>query len=108
MHKKLGKDGLDVITVTVDDPGDAKVRENNVATLNKTGASAFRNVYLDTKVKGFDWTKKLNVSGVPCLYVFNRDGHYVQKQPFRDPEGDDQEMDYEAADKVVEGLMKRK
>jgi hypothetical protein len=109
VHKKWNKDGLEVITVMVDDPDDKPVRKSNVDTVTRRGATVFRNVYME---KGFAWDKKLNVLGVPAIYVFNRDNRYVKKLPILDEKGDEKEFldeaGYDAVEKVVEGLMKRK
>jgi hypothetical protein len=108
MHKKYAKDGFVAVSVALDDPTDKdfpKVRGRIQQFLEKQGAT-FTNLILNEKPE--DSQQKLNINGPPCLYVFNRDGHWVKKFPLRDAKGDViEDGDYTALEKVVDELMKK-
>lgn len=107
MHSKYAKDGLEIVSVTVDDPDDAKTRANVVKFLHNKLKAPFLTVNLDPK--SADWAKKLNVLGVPALYVFNRDNQYVKKLPLLDDKGEEkEELDYDVAEKAVAALINKK
>lgn len=106
MHSKYGKDGLDVLGVTVDDPADAKTRDRAVAFLRDKVKATFPNVNLDPK--SADWEKKLKTNGVPCVYVFNRDNQFVMKLPVLNDKGEEkEEVNYDAVEAAVANLMKK-
>src|SRR4051812_661308 len=100
MHEKYGKDGLVVLTVTVDDPKDAAARtvvENFLA--KKT--YPFRTLNLDADVEKLP-TLDFG-GGVPGAFVFNRDNRYVKKLPLYDrvKKQELEEFDYDAIEKTV-------
>ncbi len=72
MQKQFAKDGLVVISVSLDeDPRNKEVQEK-VAKLLGTEKANFVNFILDEKLEF--WQKKLNFDGPPSIYVFDRDG----------------------------------
>jgi prolyl-tRNA synthetase len=106
MHSKYGKDGLDVVAVTLDDPRDTRTRDKVIAFLRDKVKATFTNVNLDPK--SADWEKKLRTNGVPCIFVFNRDNQYVKKLPVLDDKGEEkEEVDYDVIEKTVANLMKK-
>jgi hypothetical protein len=102
MHKKYAKDGLVALSVSVDDPADMPVRERALTFLRKQKA-AFTNVLLDEKPEVFQ--TKLKIDGPPCVYIFDRNNHFVLK---RDGVGEAGRIDYEQFEKVIVGLLAEK
>ena len=73
----------------------------DVATfLQSKSASNTTNLILDEKVDV--WSKKLNVSSFPTVFVFNQDGKYEKRYP-----EDQEKFNYEDIGKVVAGLLKK-
>jgi len=110
MHKKYAKDGLEIITVSGEDPKDKGTpaeRKKIVARLNELKAT-WRHVELDSPPD--EWQKKLRVNGVPCIYVFNRNNQFVKKQPVLDAKTDEEleSVDYDVINKTVSNLFKKK
>ena len=88
MHDKYGKDGLVILTVTLDNPRDAKVRasvERYLGRLFKDRKAPFRTLNLDANPDRLPPT--LNFNGFPGAFVFNRANRYVKKLPLLDAEG---------------------
>ncbi len=100
MQSKYKDDGLVAISVAVDDATDAQRQANILKFLDKQKASQLTNVHLDEKPEL--WTQKLRVEGVPCVYVFNREGRIAGKWP--DAAG---KVDYDEVDKTIAELMKK-
>jgi thiol-disulfide isomerase/thioredoxin len=83
MQKKLGKDGLVSISVSIDqvdtktDKDDTPARRTArvLKTLENLG-STITNVILDEPQKVLE--DKLRISSIPCIYVFNRQGKWTK------------------------------
>ena len=75
MHKKHAKDGLVVISVTLDELSEEGSKERALAFLKEQQADCI-NLLLDESSKV--WQDKLRFIGPPCQYVFNRQGKWVQ------------------------------
>ncbi len=101
MQNQYKDAGLVAISVAVDDTADAKRQANIVKFLEQQKASQLTNVNLDEKPEF--WAQKLGVNGVPCVYVFNREGRIAGKWPAQ-PDG---AVDYDEVDKTVADLMKK-
>jgi hypothetical protein len=101
MHKKWAKEGLVALTVSLDEDGrNAKVQQDVLKRLTASGAT-FTNVILD---EDFEWAQKqLRFSGLPCVYVFNRQGKWKQFTEF-----DDEGQTYHEIDKLVVEWLKQK
>jgi hypothetical protein len=93
MHKKHAKDGLVIISVSIDSADDKADAEK---FLRSKGAS-FTNLILDEPAEVFQ--RKLRFSATPCYYVFSRNGRWTQ---FR---GEEQAIDYRAMDRLIEELL---
>jgi hypothetical protein len=102
MHRKFGKDGLVAVSVCLDDPSDNKARDRALAFLRKQGAD-FANVLLDEKPEVYQ--EKLRIDGPPCVYLFNRDNHFVLK---RDGAGEEGKIDYGFFEKKIVELLAAK
>jgi hypothetical protein len=96
MHRKYAKDGFEAISVSLDDPKDAKLM-GNVARFLKAQSATFTNVVLDEKPEV--WQEKLKFDGPPCVFVFNREGRWTKFSPF--PE-------YAEVEKLVLEYLKKK
>jgi hypothetical protein len=97
MQKKHGKDGLVGITVSMDSLDRKALAEG---LLKKLNANNLTNLLLN---EDEDWVfKKLNFLARPCVFVFNRQGKWVQ---FTFDQG---EGEYERIDKTVEKFLSAK
>ena len=96
MHKKYAKEGLAVISVTLDDKADKKIAHD---MLKKWGADC-TNLLLDEETDF--WQNKLNFIAPPCLYVFNRQGKWVRFA------SDEEVIDYKKVDALVEKFLREK
>ncbi len=77
MRDKYAKDGLSVISVSLDEDAQSKeVQEKVRKLLESKKAGTFTNLILDEKLEF--WQKKLNFDGPPSLYVFGRDGKLIK------------------------------
>ena len=94
MHKKYSKDGLAAMSVSLDDPSDAKAMKRVEDFLKKQKAT-FRNFVL--KEKSEVWQEKLEIDGPPAVFVFDRAGKPKKFAP----------ADYEEIEKYVGRLMRK-
>lgn len=76
MHRKYGKDGLVVLSVSFDNPKDMEAREELEKFLKKKEAD-FTNLILENNAD--EMYKALGIEGPPCLYLFNRENRFVKK-----------------------------
>ena len=78
LHRDYARDGLVVISVSIDDLRHGNYEETKGRVhdfLQKQGAD-FTNVILDEHLEVCQ--EKLRVKTVPCYYVFNRQGKWIQ------------------------------
>src|SRR5262245_34622582 len=82
MHRKYGKDGLVAISVNLDPlkddegkPNEAEVKGTALRFL-KSAAATTINLLLDEPQDV--WQQKLRIVAVPTVFVFNREGKWVQ------------------------------
>ena len=101
MHEKHARDGLVILSVTMDELEDEKERADYRAKTNNYLGQ--RKLPFPTYDLDFDRKKPpatLTFSpGTPRVFVFNRDNQYVLKE---------QGPEYEELDKVVAEVMKKK
>ncbi|HKA07498.1 MAG TPA: TlpA disulfide reductase family protein [Gemmataceae bacterium] len=76
LHEKYRRQGLTVISVSVDPPDDADAREAVRAFLAARRAT-FHNVLLTDKAEV--WQDKWKVIGPPLLFLFDREGRLVAR-----------------------------
>jgi thiol-disulfide isomerase/thioredoxin len=93
MHKKHAKEGLVVVSVSLDPIDDPASRNDALAFLKKAGAE-FTNLYLEEPADF--WQKKLGFPGPPCYFVFNRQGQWTKFEAVGDAP-----VDYEAMEKFI-------
>lgn len=76
MNQKYSASGLITITVSLDQlKSDAKIKQKVLDTLKKADARLI-NVLLDEDFS--DVQKKFRFEGPPCVFVFNRQGKWVE------------------------------
>jgi thiol-disulfide isomerase/thioredoxin len=98
LHDKYAKDGLVAVTVQVDD--EQKDREKGAKWLRDNKVPAI-NVTLDES--GELANKKMRLTSFPTLFVFNRDGKFVQF-----PRENEDKIDPQEVDKLVLEFLKKK
>ena len=76
LHKKYGKQGLSVITVSVDQAGDSEAMANARQFLGQYRAET-RNVHLKDPVAL--WASKWKTSSVPLMFLFDQQGRLVER-----------------------------
>jgi hypothetical protein len=97
MHEKYAKDGLAVVSVNLDDPTDKETRKAVIEFLKEKKAT-FTHLAPDEKQTIKKWAEELKLNGIPATDVYDRDGKHVKRI---------EELDPEALDKVVGGLLKK-
>jgi hypothetical protein len=96
LHNKYAKDGFVAISVTLDDPEDAKARAKALQFLQKSNAT-FTNFLLD---ETYDfYVGKLHIEGPPAVYFYNRDNRVVKKVV------DNDKRDGAAEEKLIQQLL---
>ncbi len=106
LQDKYGKDGLVVLSVTLDDPHSVEMRGEAIGCLERHKPS-FRSFALDLPPDKHPAT--LQFGGVPGVFVFNRENRYVTKLPVLDAKGNTiEEFDYAAVEKVVAEQIQKK
>ncbi len=105
MHKQYAKDGLTVVTASLD-PLDADEPKDNdetkarvLAFLKKQGATS-TNLLLDEPFKFYQEALRFNAP--PCLYVFDRQGKWTQIVPDKGP------IDHKEVERLVVKLLQEK
>lgn len=100
MHGKYGGQGLQVVSLSLDDPSDPKA----VAAARKFLAekkATFLNVLLDEEFGvGFE---KLDINAIPAVFVYGPDGRLVKRYTMDDP---NDQFTYEQVEKDVAALLK--
>ncbi len=99
MHKKYAKDGVVVITVSVDAADDKKAA---LEILQKQKATT-RNFLLNEEPEF--WQEKWKINGPPALFIFDREGKRVAKLDSDDPE---KKYNHDSIEKAVRELVQAK
>jgi thiol-disulfide isomerase/thioredoxin len=76
LHEKYSRQGLAVVSVSVDPPDDPDARAAARAFLGRQKAT-FRNLILTDRADV--WQEKWKVVGPPLLFLFDRDGRLVAR-----------------------------
>jgi thiol-disulfide isomerase/thioredoxin len=99
MHKKFAPKGLAVISLSLDDPSDKDAVAAAEKFLKEKKAT-FTNVLLDENFgDGFD---KLNINGIPAVFIFGPDGKEVKRFTMDDPNN---QFTYDEVEKAVANLL---
>ena len=97
MGTQYAKDGLLVITVSLDEePQSKEVQEKVRKLLESKKAGHFTNLILDEKLEV--WQKKLNFDGPPSFFVFGKDGKLIKH--FKN------DFEFEEVEKLVSETLK--
>jgi thiol-disulfide isomerase/thioredoxin len=100
LNTKYKQDGLLAISVSLDDPANEALRPKILSFLERQKADQLTNVQMDDT-----WdlvTQKLDINGIPCVYVFNQDGRIAGKWSDKT-----KEADYGEIEKMVAELLKK-
>ena len=108
MHNQYAKEGLEVLSVLTDSSKESKALASAREFLKNKLRVPFPSVHVDAST--FDYDRKISSEGVPAVFVFNREGKWVQKYPTLSPDGMKllQEVDYDVIEKQVVELLKKK
>jgi thiol-disulfide isomerase/thioredoxin len=99
MHRKYGKKGLAVVSLSLDDPSDKKAVAEAEKFL-KDKKAVFTNVLLDENFgEGFE---KLDIGAIPAVFLFGPDGKEVKRFTMDDPNN---QFTYDEVEKAVAALL---
>ncbi|WP_165230564.1 TlpA family protein disulfide reductase [Aquisphaera insulae] len=102
MHKKFGGKGLNVISLTLDDPTDAKAVAAAEKFLKEKNAD-FTNVLLDENFgDGYD---RLDINAIPAVFLFGPDGKELKRFTMDDP---DHQFTYADVEKEIAARLEAK
>ena len=102
MQKKFAAKGLAVISLSLDDPTDKAAVAEAERFLKEKNATC-TNVLLDESFgEGFD---KLNINGIPAVFIFGPDGKEVKRFTMDDPNN---QFTYDQVEKAVVVLLDAK
>jgi len=76
LHKRYAKNGLSVVTVSVDNVTDPDVRER-VKMFLRQQQSSCRNLLLAEKPEV--WISKLKMDSIPSMFLFDKQGHLINR-----------------------------
>lgn len=82
MQKKYGAKGLNVISLTIDDPKDAKAVKEVRKFLNEQKAT-ITNLILDEKED--DRYEKLDLNVIPAVFLYDPSGKLIKRYTYDDP-----------------------
>jgi hypothetical protein len=102
MHKKHVQEGFTALAVNLDEVGDKDTMKEVAAFYTKQQPGFPALVLNETSET---WQKKFDITGVPAVFVFGRDGKLAKKYPLKE---DDYEVKYDKIEKLVEELLKQK
>ncbi len=102
MNKRFAPKGLAIISLSLDDPTDKAAVAEAERFLKQKNAT-FTNVLLDENFgEGFD---KLNINGIPAVFIFGPDGKEVKRFTMDDPNN---QFTYDEVEKAVANLLDAK
>ncbi|HZZ82302.1 MAG TPA: hypothetical protein VFE62_27640 [Gemmataceae bacterium] len=102
MHNKHAKDGLVVITVSVDPPNEKDLVAKANGFLNE-----LKPPFLCLHLNESDelWSKKLDFTIPPCYFIFDRHGKWVR---YRGADYDDEKLMHRDIEQTVLRLLSEK
>jgi thiol-disulfide isomerase/thioredoxin len=102
MHKKYADKGLQVVSLSLDDPDDdAAIKEAKKFLASKK--STIINILLDEGSGG--GFEKLNINAIPAVFIFGPDGKEVKRFTMDDPNN---QFTYDEVEKAVANLLDAK
>jgi len=99
MHRKYAKQGLAVISLSLDDPSD-KGAVVEAERFLRDKKAAFTNVLLDENFG--DGFEKLNINAIPAVFVYGTDGKEVKRFTMDDPNN---QFTYQEVEKAIIALL---
>jgi thiol-disulfide isomerase/thioredoxin len=100
MHKKYADQGLNVVSLSLDDPTEAKALAAAKKFLEEQKA-IFSNYLLNEEPDvAFE---KLNVSGIPAVFLYGPEGHEIKRFTLDDPNN---QFTYDQVEQAVAALLK--
>jgi hypothetical protein len=102
MYQKYASKGLDVISLSLDDPTD-KAAVTEAERFLKEKKAVMTNVLLDEAFgEGFE---KLDIGAIPAVFVYGPDGKQVKRFTMDDPNN---QFTYDEVEKAVVSLLDAK
>jgi thiol-disulfide isomerase/thioredoxin len=102
MHRKYAKQGLAVISLSLDDPSD-KAAVAEAEKFLKAQKAPFTNVLLNENFgEGFE---KLNINAIPAVFVYGPDGKELKRFTMDDPKN---QFTYDEVEKAIIALLDSK
>ena len=102
MHRKYAKQGLAVISLSLDDPTD-KAAVAEAEKFLKAQKAPFTNVLLNENFgEGFE---KLNINAIPAVFVYGPDGKELRRFTMDDPKN---QFTYDEVEKAIIALLDSK
>jgi len=98
MHEQYAKHGMTLVSMNIDPPDDAAVRQKVVEFLNDKHAH-FPNLVIAEGAKRKDWLRAVGEEGLPATWVYDRKGKLVEK--FNG-------VKYEEVEELVDDLVNKK
>jgi thiol-disulfide isomerase/thioredoxin len=102
MHHKYAKQGLAVISLSLDDPTD-KAAVAEAEKFLRAKKAAFTNVLLDENFG--DGFEKLKISAIPAVFVYGPDGKELKRFTMDDPNN---QFTYDEVEKAIIALLDSK
>lgn len=99
MHEKYAKRGLNVVSLSLDDADEPKAVAEALKFLKEKKASFTNFVMRETPDDAFE---KLDLKGVPAVFIYGRDGKEVLRFALDDPE---KPYTYEEVETAVMALL---
>lgn len=99
MNKKYGGKGLAVVSLSLDDPADAKLVGEAKQFLNEQKATFTNFILKEADGVGFE---KLDVNTIPAVFIYGPDGKLVKKFSWDDPNN---QFTYEQVEEAVIALL---
>lgn len=100
MHKKYGSRGLAVASLSLDDASKPQKIAEATKFLESQNA-AFPNYVMSEKLE--DACEKLNINGIPAVFVFGADGKEIKRYTMDDP---NHQFTYDQVEKEIDELLK--
>jgi thiol-disulfide isomerase/thioredoxin len=102
MHRRFAAEGLAVVSLSLDDPTNAK-QVKDAEQFLKEQKAYFTNVLLDEE-HGVGY-ERLDINTIPAVFLFGPDGKEVKRFTMDDP---DNQFTYDEVEKTVATLLKGK
>ena len=102
MHRKFGKKGLKVVSLSLDDPEDSTAIAEAEKFL-KEKKSVITNVLLDESSGG--GFEKLNINAIPAVFLYGPDGKEVKRFTMDDTKN---QFTYDEVEKAIGALLDAK